>query len=82
MKAEEIRALSNDEIMNRLDEAHEEMLNLRFQHGVGQLANPSRMRIVRKDMARLKTILRERELWEEYQEWLQQQGWSEEVNGA
>ncbi len=82
MKPEEIRALSNEEIMSRLDEAYEEMFNLRFQHSIGQLPNPVRMRIVRKDIARMKTILRERQIWEEYQEWLRQQGRTEEEHGA
>ena len=82
MKPDEIRVLSDDEILNRLDEAYEEMLNLRVQHGIGQLTNPARMREVRKDIARMKTILRERELWEAYQVWLQQQGIAEEAHGA
>jgi large subunit ribosomal protein L29 len=82
MKPDEIRALSNDEILSRMDEAYEEMLNLRFQLGVGQLSNPSRMREVRRDLARMKTILRERELWEAYQSWLRRLGTVEEANGA
>ena len=82
MKPDEIRDMSNEEIINQLDEAYEEMLNLRVQHGIGQLPNPLRMREVRKDIARLKTILRERELWEEYQVWVQQQEMAEEVDGA
>jgi large subunit ribosomal protein L29 len=67
MKPDEIRGLADEEILNQLDDAHEEMLNLRVQHRVGQLANPARMGEVRKDIARMLTILRERELWEEYQ---------------
>lgn len=84
MKPDEIRVLSDNEILNQLDIAYEEMLNLRFQHSVGQLKNPGRMREVRKDIARMKTILRERELWEEYQEWLfqQQEMTTEESDGA
>jgi large subunit ribosomal protein L29 len=78
MKPDEIRALSNDEIYNQLDEAYEELMNLRVQHSVGQLANPARMREVRRDVARIKTVLRERELWEEYQAWLQEEGLTEE----
>jgi large subunit ribosomal protein L29 len=78
MKPDEIRGLSNDEIVNRLDDAHEEMLNLRVQHRIGQLANPARMREVRKDIARMLTILRERQLWEEYQALLERQGLVEE----
>jgi large subunit ribosomal protein L29 len=82
MKPDDIRALQDSEILNRLDEAYEELLNLRVQHGIGQLSNPARMKEVRKDIARMNTILRERELWEEYQEWLQQQEWAEEARGA
>ena len=82
MKPDEIRGLSDGEIFDQLDDAYEELLNLRFQHGIGQLPNPSRMRVVRRDVARMKTILRERELWEQYQAWLQQQGMSEEADGA
>lgn len=82
MKPDEIRALANEEIFGHLDEAYEEMLNLRVQHGIGQLPNPVRMREVRKDIARMKTILRERELWELYQAWLRQQEISEETYGA
>ena len=82
MKPDEIRALSDDEILGRMDEAYEEMLNLRVQHGIGQLANPARMRIVRQDLARFRTILRERELWEEYQSWLENRGLSEETDAA
>lgn len=82
MKPDEIRALTNEEIYNQLDEAHEELLNLRFQHSVGQLANESRMREVRHDIARMKTIIRERELWEEYQAWLQEQEMTEEEHVA
>lgn len=78
MKPDEIRALSDDEIYNQLDEAYEELLNLRVQHSVGQLPNPARMREVRRDVARIKTILRERELWEEYQAWLQEEELTEE----
>lgn len=82
MKPDEIRALSNEEILNQLDEAYEELMNLRVQHGVGQLPNPARIREVRRDVARMKTILRERELWEQYQAWLQQQEMMEEEHAA
>ncbi|MFQ5858892.1 MAG: 50S ribosomal protein L29 [Anaerolineae bacterium] len=82
MKPDEIRALADAEILSRLDEAYEEMLNLRVQQGIGQLPNPVRMREVRRDIARMKTILRERELWEEYQAWLRLQEMSEGARGA
>ncbi len=61
-KAEEIRALSDDELLDRLREAKQELFNLRFQNATGQLDNPSRLGAVRKDVARLNTILRQREI--------------------
>ncbi|MFQ5341048.1 MAG: 50S ribosomal protein L29 [Anaerolineae bacterium] len=82
MKPDEIRDMSHEEILSQLDDAYEEMLNLRVQHGIGQLPNPLRVREVRKHIARLKTILRERELWEEYQAWTRQQEMVEEADGA
>lgn len=82
MKPNELRNMSHAEILSRLDEAYEEMLNLRVQHGIGQLPNPVRMREVRKNIARMKTILRERELWEMYQAWLRQHDVAEEADGA
>jgi len=62
MEAREIRALTDEEIRQKLDEAYETLFNLRFQRVVGQLENTARLREVRRDIARLKTILREREL--------------------
>ncbi len=68
MKAREIRAMSSDELVQKLDEAYEELFNLRFQFSTGQLKNFNRLTEVKRDIARLKTIMRERELeqmWEE-----------------
>ncbi|HAV20656.1 MAG: 50S ribosomal protein L29 [Bacillota bacterium] len=62
MKAREIRELSTDELNLRLDSLKEELFNLRFQVATGQLDNPMRVRQVRKDIARVKTVLRQREL--------------------
>ena len=67
MNAAEIRAMSTDEILNQLDEAYQELLNLRFQLTTRQLKNTSRIRQVKRDIARMKTILRERELWAEWE---------------
>jgi large subunit ribosomal protein L29 len=60
MKPSEIRALSSDEIESRLSDAREELMKLRFQQVTGQLTDTSRLRIVRRDIARLETVLRER----------------------
>lgn len=62
MRASEIRALSMDEIVARLDDAREEYFNLRFQFATGQLTDYTRLRHIRRDIARLATVHREREL--------------------
>ncbi|RQD77435.1 MAG: 50S ribosomal protein L29 [Candidatus Syntrophonatronum acetioxidans] len=62
MKAKEIRELSDAELQAKVGELKEELFNLRFQMVTGQLENPMRIRQVRKDIARVKTIIREREL--------------------
>ena len=65
MKISEIRKLSNEEINAKLKESKEELFNLRFQQATGNLEKPSRIRDLRHTVARLKTVLRERELKEE-----------------
>ncbi len=61
-KAAELRELHDKELENRLVEASQELFNLRFQHVTGQLDNYSRLGQVRRDLARIKTLLREREI--------------------
>ncbi len=62
MQAYEIRSLTTAEIGQKLDEAYEELFNLRFQRATGQLKNTARKEQLRREIARLKTVLREREL--------------------
>lgn len=62
MRAKEIRDLSPAELQRRLDELKTELFNLRFQLATGQLDNPMQIKRVRKDIARVQTIIREREL--------------------
>ncbi len=62
MRAVEIRMLSTEEIEGRLDEAYQSLFRLRFDWSSGQLQDNNRIRAVKKDIARLKTILREREI--------------------
>lgn len=62
MKAAEVRDLSEDEIRTRMKELQEELFNLRFQLATGQIENVGRIRTVRRDLARLKTIQHERQL--------------------
>jgi large subunit ribosomal protein L29 len=61
-KTEELRQLSNDDLTARLKENKEELFNLRFQSATGQLENHGRLRAVKKEIARIYTVLREREL--------------------
>lgn len=58
----DLRRLANDELVSKLREAKEELFNLRFQAATGQLESHGRLRAVRKEIARLYTVMREREL--------------------
>jgi large subunit ribosomal protein L29 len=60
--AAELRELTDEELVLRVREAKEELFNLRFQMATGQLDNNRRLRLVRHDIARIYTIMREREL--------------------
>lgn len=62
MKVKQVREMSNDELNAKVKDLKGELFNLRFQHAIGQLENPMRLRQVRKDIARAKTVLKEREL--------------------
>ena len=62
MKTNEIRKLSTEVINKKIAESKEELFNLRMKQATGSLENPSRIRELRKTVARLKTILREREI--------------------
>jgi len=61
-KAAELRELNDTELEHRLDEAKEELFNLRFQNATGQLDNIARIPQVRREVARIETLLREREI--------------------
>lgn len=62
MKTKDLRAKSTQELTNELTNIKEELFNLRFQHATGQLDNPLRIKDVKKEYARIKTVLREREI--------------------
>ena len=62
MTNKEIRELSNEEIISKIEESKEELFNLRLKQATGSLEKPSRITELRKLVARMKTILREREL--------------------
>ena len=61
MKAKEIRNLSVDELNKKLDELKKDLFMLRMQHATNQLDNPMRLNAVKKDIARIKTIIREKQ---------------------
>ena len=62
MQAKELKSLTSEELMNKLNDFKSELFSLRFQLATGQLENTARIRTVRKNIARIKTIIREREL--------------------
>ena len=62
MKTKEIRSLSTDELLAKEKQYKEELFNLRFQQATGQLENTARLKEVRKSIARIKTVLRQKEL--------------------
>ena len=62
MKTKELHVLTVDELNTKLKELTEELFNLRFRHAIGQLENPASLKNVKKEIAKIKTILREREL--------------------
>ena len=64
MKASELRESSIDELQTKLKDLKEELFNLRFQLAINQLENPARIKAVKKDIARVSTVLREIELAE------------------
>lgn len=62
MKARELKELTKEELLKKRKDLKEEMFNLRFQHSTGQLENTARMKVLKKDVARLDTVLRQQEL--------------------
>ena len=64
MNIKEIRDMSNEELNKEVVSLKEELFNIRFQQATGQLENPARMREVKKTIARIKTVITERELSE------------------
>ena len=62
MKVQEIREIETQELLNKVEEFKKELFELRFQQATGQLENTARVRQVRKTIAKIKTVIREREL--------------------
>ena len=62
MKTHEIREFKDEELLKQIDEEGKNLLDLRFTHQLKQLTNTSKLKLVKKDLARLKTIMHERQL--------------------
>ncbi len=62
MKASHLREKTDEELLSLLEECNRELFNLRFQKAIDELNNPARIKEVKRDIARIKTILREREI--------------------
>lgn len=60
MKATEIRELTSEELEQKYDETRQELFNLRMQKSTGQIENPSRLRLLRREVARIRTIMNEK----------------------
>ncbi|NOX66052.1 MAG: 50S ribosomal protein L29 [Chlorobi bacterium] len=62
MKIYEIREMTNEEIIKRIEEEEKGLVDLRFQHALKNLTNTAKLKLIRKDIARMKSVLKEREL--------------------
>lgn len=60
ISAKELRDLSSDELVTKADDLKKEIFNLRFQQAMGQIENPMRLRLLRRDIAKTKTVLKEK----------------------
>ena len=61
MKAKEMREMGLEEMQHKRNDMKEEMFNLRFQHGVGQLENTAKLKQIKRDIARIETLIREQQ---------------------
>jgi len=62
MKAKDLREMTKEELSKKKKDIKEELFNLRFQHSTGQLENTSRLKLLKKDVAKIETIVRQKEL--------------------
>ena len=62
MKGKDLKELTKEELLKKKKDTKEELFNLRFQHSTGQLENTARLRLLRKDVARIETTVRQKEL--------------------
>ena len=62
MKTKDLKELTKEELLKKKKDTKEELFNLRFQHSTGQLENTARLKLLKKDVAKIQTILRQKEL--------------------
>jgi len=62
MKGKDLKEFTKEELLKKKKDAKEELFNLRFQHSTGQLENTARLKLLKKDVAKIETILRQKEL--------------------
>jgi len=62
MKTKDLKELTKEELLKKKKDTKEELFNLRFQHSTGQLENTARLKLLKKDVAKIETILRQKEL--------------------
>lgn len=68
MMADKVRGMNAGELAKALDDKYLELMNLRFQFATNRLPNPNRLKEVKREIARIKTVMREREIWQQYQQ--------------
>ncbi len=66
--ADKVRGMNAGELAKALDDKYLEMMNLRFQFATNRLPNPNRLKEVKREIARIKTVMREREIWQQYEQ--------------
>lgn len=66
--ADKVRGMNAGELAKALDDKYLELMNLRFQFATNRLPNPNRLKEVKREIARIKTVMREREIWQQYEQ--------------
>ncbi|MCW5852710.1 MAG: 50S ribosomal protein L29 [Anaerolineae bacterium] len=66
--ADKVRGMNTGELAKTLDDKYLELMNLRFQFATNRLPNPNRLKEVKREIARIKTVMREREMWQQYEQ--------------
>lgn len=66
--ADKVRGMNAGELAKALDDKYLELMNLRFQFATNRLPNPNRLKEVKREIARIKTVMREREMWQQYEQ--------------